>query len=329
MRVSRSLAAIISLLVLVGPASAEGGAAAPLPATVVTPVDRPAGPEAPVTAAPNTTAPAATPVPTAAVPPASAPAPAASGPTPTPAFSITTATTPFAAAPAGTPAVIPADTAMTVDPAAASNAGSHAPSAANTEPAAAPPPPPEPTLTIDIDLSTQRMTVTENGDARYTWAISSAAAGYRTPTGTFKPAWMARMWYSRQYDWSPMPHAIFFHRGVAIHATQALRQLGRPASHGCVRLAPGNAATLYKMVGRHGKDMTRISVHGTPRHPAVSYRSSGPRYGYGQRRGPAGATAYYGAPNAYYVPAPRRRGSARVVTAPPRRYVSRGLFSPY
>jgi len=109
------------------------------------------------------------------------------------------------------------------------------------------------------------MSVSEHGAEKYTWAISSARAGYRTPTGTFKPTWMSKMWYSRQYDMSPMPHSIFFSGGVAIHATYATGQLGSPASHGCVRLAPKNAATLYKLVNAHGKSLTRITVHGKPK----------------------------------------------------------------
>jgi lipoprotein-anchoring transpeptidase ErfK/SrfK len=63
---------------------------------------------------------------------------------------------------------------------------------------------------------------------------------------------MERMWYSRKYEWSPMPHALFFRGGYAIHGTYAVRQLGRPASHGCVRLAPGNARTLFEMVRARG-----------------------------------------------------------------------------
>ena len=77
------------------------------------------------------------------------------------------------------------------------------------------------------------MKISENGEPLYTWPISSARYGYRTPTGTFQPTWMSKMWYSRQYDYAPMPHAIFFHQGVAIHATYATRALGSPASHGC------------------------------------------------------------------------------------------------
>jgi lipoprotein-anchoring transpeptidase ErfK/SrfK len=68
------------------------------------------------------------------------------------------------------------------------------------------------------------------------------------------------MWYSRKYDNSPMPHSVFFHGGYAIHGTNAVRSLGRPASHGCVRLAPGNARILYNLVQAHGSRNTRIVV---------------------------------------------------------------------
>jgi len=63
---------------------------------------------------------------------------------------------------------------------------------------------------------------------------------------------MERMWYSRKYDNAPMPHALFFEGRLAIHGTNAIRQLGRPASHGCVRLSPGNARTLFDLVRQHG-----------------------------------------------------------------------------
>jgi hypothetical protein len=58
-----------------------------------------------------------------------------------------------------------------------------------------------------------------------------------------------------------MPHSIFFLGGYAIHGTYSTAQLGRPASHGCVRLAPGNAAALFAMVKSEG---ARISIAGTP-----------------------------------------------------------------
>jgi lipoprotein-anchoring transpeptidase ErfK/SrfK len=109
-----------------------------------------------------------------------------------------------------------------------------------------------------IDISKQTMTVAENGRVVYSWRVSTARKGYRTPRGTYSVKRMHRMWYSRKYDNSPMPHSIFFHGGYAIHGTNYVKSLGRPASHGCIRLAPGNARALYNLVRAHGAGNTRI-----------------------------------------------------------------------
>lgn len=141
-----------------------------------------------------------------------------------------------------------------------------------------PPPPPPITLVLNADLRAQRLTVIENGKTKYAWPISSGRRGFATPTGTFRPQWAARMWYSRQYELAPMPHAIFFHRGTAFHATSAVGLLGQPASHGCVRLAPGHAATLFRLVHRHGYASTKVVVHGGSRRrdDAVARRGTRP-----------------------------------------------------
>jgi lipoprotein-anchoring transpeptidase ErfK/SrfK len=115
-------------------------------------------------------------------------------------------------------------------------------------------------VTARISLSQQRMYVSVDGIPRYTWAVSTARKGYRTPVGSFRPQRLERMWYSRKYDMSPMPHSVFFRGGYAIHGTNYVKSLGRPASHGCVRLAPGNAAALYSLVRKHGMGGTRIVI---------------------------------------------------------------------
>ena len=123
---------------------------------------------------------------------------------------------------------------------------------------------------LNTDLGAQRLTVIENGKAKYTWPISSGRRGFATPTGTFHPQWASRMHYSRQYEYAPMPHAVFFHRGTAFHGTGAVGLLGQPASHGCVRLAPGNAAQLFKLVHKHGYASTsRRARRSSNREPAV------------------------------------------------------------
>jgi lipoprotein-anchoring transpeptidase ErfK/SrfK len=115
-------------------------------------------------------------------------------------------------------------------------------------------------IVAKINLSTQRMEVYVDGSPRYTWPVSTARAGYRTPTGTFRPTALVRYHRSTIYSGSPMPYSIFFLRGYAIHGSYETKYLGRPASHGCIRLHPSNAAALYSLVQRHGAGKTLIEI---------------------------------------------------------------------
>ncbi|MGE4371618.1 MAG: L,D-transpeptidase [Xanthobacter sp.] len=111
-----------------------------------------------------------------------------------------------------------------------------------------------------VDLSRQRMVVKVNGVTRYSWPVSTARRGYVTPTGTYRPQRMYQEYYSRKYNNSPMPHAIFFRGGYAIHGSYATHRLGSRASHGCIRLSPRNAARLYSLVRTHGPGNTIIRI---------------------------------------------------------------------
>lgn len=164
------------------------------------------------------------------------------------------------------PARTEAASAGTDSSAPAKPAASPVPRTTASEPskAEAPRKPLAPTLIVKINLSSQSMSLAYDGKPQETWKISSGREGYATPRGTFRPQWASRMWYSRKYDNAPMPHAVFFVGGVAVHGTQAVRSLGMPASHGCVRLAPSNAARFYSLVHKHGYARTRIEVFGTP-----------------------------------------------------------------
>jgi lipoprotein-anchoring transpeptidase ErfK/SrfK len=115
-------------------------------------------------------------------------------------------------------------------------------------------------LVARVDISSQTMTVSKNGRVIHRWKVSTARPGYWTPRGTWSPKRLHRMWYSRKYDMSPMPHSVFFLGGYAIHGTNYVKSLGRPASHGCIRLHPGNAARFYSLVQQAGRANTRITV---------------------------------------------------------------------
>ncbi len=115
-------------------------------------------------------------------------------------------------------------------------------------------------LVAHIDVSKQTMTVKKHGRVVHRWKVSTARRGYVTPRGTWRPKRMHKMWHSRKYNMSPMPYSIFYHRGYAIHGTNAISRLGRPASHGCVRLHPSNAKKLFSLVKAVGPGNVRIVV---------------------------------------------------------------------
>jgi hypothetical protein len=113
-------------------------------------------------------------------------------------------------------------------------------------------------IVVTVDKSAQRLSVTVDGAPRYQWAVSTARMGYRTPNGSYKPQRLERKWFSRKYDWSPMPYSIFFNEGYAIHGSYEISRLGRPASHGCIRLHPENAALLFALVKERVGDTTIV-----------------------------------------------------------------------
>ena len=110
---------------------------------------------------------------------------------------------------------------------------------------------------ITVNKSTQTMTV-DSDEGQYEWPVSTARKGYYTPSGSFRPYSLQTMHYSKKYDNSPMPYSIFFTGGFAIHGTPHVGNLGRPASHGCVRLSPTNARTLYSIVKQDPNTTIRI-----------------------------------------------------------------------
>lgn len=116
-------------------------------------------------------------------------------------------------------------------------------------------------VNVRIDIAAQRMTVTTSDGEVHNWAISSGRKGFRSPNGVYRPTRLERSWYSRKYG-GAMPHSVFFRGGYAIHGTTAVGALGRPASHGCIRLHPANAAKLFALVKKHGAGATRIALNG-------------------------------------------------------------------
>lgn len=175
--------------------------------------------------------------------------------------------------------------------------------AATSEPAAAPEKP-KPTVLIDVDKATQEMTVFVDGMQRYSWPVSTGMSGYSTPSGSYTPTSMNEIWYSKQWDNAPMPHAIFFtKKGHAIHGSLDTKHLGSAASHGCVRISPANATTLYTLVKETGLENVQVVLSGTTK------GGEGPKVAGPSGQSPDDYPAWFGPGNNYYdQQRPRRRG---------------------
>lgn len=116
---------------------------------------------------------------------------------------------------------------------------------------------------ITINKVSQKMTVKVDGETEYVWPVSTGARGYETPSGKYRPFRMEKDHFSKEWDDAPMPNSIFFTgQGHAIHGSFHVKSLGRRASHGCVRLAPDNAAKLYSLVQKAGMQNTMVVLRG-------------------------------------------------------------------
>jgi len=119
---------------------------------------------------------------------------------------------------------------------------------------------------ITINKSTQQMTVEVDGELRWTWPVSTGQLAHDTPSGRYTAFRMEADHFSKEWDDAPMPHSIFFtQKGHAIHGYLNTRNIGSPASHGCVRLEPDNAARLYALVEEQGLPSTKVVLTGDVR----------------------------------------------------------------
>jgi hypothetical protein len=120
--------------------------------------------------------------------------------------------------------------------------------------------PPTSQIVARVDLSEQKMELFVNDQLVNIFPVSSGRMGYGTPAGQYRAQFIAARWRSRKYNWAPMPWSVFFHGGYAIHGTTEVRRLGRPASHGCIRLHPENAKIFYTLVLKNGRENTTITI---------------------------------------------------------------------
>jgi len=165
-------------------------------------------------------------------------------------------------------------------------------------------------LVISVDKTSQRMTVSVDGAARYVWPVSTGRPGFDTPNGTFHPFRLDKDHHSTEYDNAPMPDAIFFtNTGDAVHGFFDTPHLGMAVSHGCVRLSPANAAVLYDLVEQTGLPDTTVIVQGRvpARHAPIVARRQAPERE-ASNGAPMQAGSDYGRPAHYGAPAHGRFG---------------------
>jgi lipoprotein-anchoring transpeptidase ErfK/SrfK len=155
-------------------------------------------------------------------------------------------------------------------------------------------------ILININKAKQRMTVSVDGIQKYDWPVSTGRAGYSTPSGTYTAISMNEIWYSKEWDNSPMPHSIFFIKdGHAIHGSYEVKNLGKAVSHGCVRISPENATTLYALVKENGLETTQVALSGVTPGGEFKYarNQTDPAWGYFE---PSFGAPYYNGPRGYY-----------------------------
>ena len=116
---------------------------------------------------------------------------------------------------------------------------------------------------IMVDKISQHMRVSIDGRQQYDWLVSTGGQGYDTPSGTYHIFRMEKDHFSKEWDDAPMPYSMFFTGiGHAIHGSFHVKALGTRASHGCVRLAPENAAVLWDIITKAGFKNNTVMIKG-------------------------------------------------------------------
>ncbi len=116
---------------------------------------------------------------------------------------------------------------------------------------------------ILVDKISQHMRVLVDGHQQYDWLVSTGGQGYDTPSGTFHIFRMEKDHFSKEWDDAPMPYSMFFTGiGHAVHGSFHVKALGTRASHGCVRLAPENAAVLWDLITKAGFKNNTVVIKG-------------------------------------------------------------------
>lgn len=122
---------------------------------------------------------------------------------------------------------------------------------------------------IYVSKGSQTLTLYRDGYNQGSWPVSTGISGFGTPdfdrhpNGRIYTRYTSTRYPEGDYNGlGNMPYAIFIEGGFAIHGTPRgnWSRLGRPASHGCVRVHPEAAQYLNRLVRSYGTRHTWITV---------------------------------------------------------------------
>ena len=105
---------------------------------------------------------------------------------------------------------------------------------------------------LDVELGQQTLAVMQGDAAIFVTLVSSGAGGFATPTGLFRIYEKLAVSTMKSSPSSEDPYFVegvpwiqYFHRRYAFHASYWHDDFGKRRSHGCVNLAPKDAAYVF------------------------------------------------------------------------------------
>ncbi len=121
----------------------------------------------------------------------------------------------------------------------------------------------------DVSKKDQRMYLYIEGECVDTFKVSTGGKGHTTPNIDRKPSGPSFSKYtSKKYPGGNynglgnMPYVLFVQGGYGLHGTTNgnIPKLGKPASHGCVRLHPDNAKIVFELAKAVGVENMWVTI---------------------------------------------------------------------
>ncbi len=126
-------------------------------------------------------------------------------------------------------------------------------------------------IVITIDKTTQQMTVLQDNFLLYAWPVSTGAAVTTRPrASSSRSAWSAITSAASGTTHRCRTRSSSPSRATPSTASMHVKAIGTPASHGCVRLKPENAAILFDLVKQEGMSHTKVVLTGETPEPSAA-----------------------------------------------------------